>query len=81
MLLCREGSQIFAVSELCPHKNESMAYGMVFGGSLTCPHHQYRFDLRTGAWNVRRCPPVDTWPVLLHNGRVHVQMPGAADPS
>jgi len=75
-LLCRDARGVHAVQETCPHKNESMRYGVVMGTSITCPHHQWTFDLETGRCAVRRrCPPLRTLPVRIVDGRVHVQRP------
>lgn len=74
LLLCREGERVFAVDEICPHKQESMAYGVVFGGTITCPHHQYVFELETGRCQRRRCAPVMTYPVEVVAGEVFVQV-------
>ncbi len=65
ILVCRGEDGFFAVDELCPHKMESMAYGVVHGGRIICPHHQNSFDLQTGVCNIRRCAPLQTYPVEL----------------
>ncbi len=72
ILVCRGADGIYAVSEICPHKYESMAWGIVMGHTIICPHHQYGFDLRTGACDKRKCPPVDTRTVQVREGRVFV---------
>lgn len=60
VLICREGDELWAVDEICPHENQSMRFGVVFGGVITCPHHQYRFKLEDGSCN-KRCAPVQTY--------------------
>lgn len=81
VLLCRDGAHVFALTELCPHKGLSMAYGVVFDGALICPHHQYRFQLADGRCNQRRCEPVQTWDARIVEGRVWVRRPGTAPTS
>jgi nitrite reductase (NADH) small subunit len=73
ILLCRDRDEVFAVDEICPHKQLSMAYGVVFDGTITCPHHQYVFELGTGRCRRRRCAPVMTYPVELFDEVVFVQ--------
>lgn len=75
LLICRTHDGFYAVDEICPHKNESMQYGVIFDGTIICPHHQYGFDLQTGACNKRRCPPVDVYPCEARDGRVWVEVP------
>lgn len=75
LLVCRVGEdQVRAVDELCPHKLESMAYGVVFEGRLICPHHQYSFDLETGRCSQRRCEPVGVYPVKVLDGEVFIKV-------
>lgn len=74
VLLCREAGEVWAVDEICPHKQRSMAYGVVFGGKITCPHHQYEFDLDTGRCNRRRCAPVMTYEVEVFEDTVYVRV-------
>ena len=42
-----DGSLV-AVPGVCPHEDVSLADGDLDEGTLTCPGHGYRFDLRTG---------------------------------
>ena len=39
---------LVAVPGVCPHEDVSLASGDLDEGTLTCPGHGYRFDLRTG---------------------------------
>jgi nitrite reductase/ring-hydroxylating ferredoxin subunit len=56
-----DGSLV-AVPGVCPHEDVSLASGDLDEGTLTCPGHGYRFDLRTGrcghdpALELRRYP-------------------------
>ena len=72
VLVCRKDGEIFAVDAICPHENESMERGVIFQGQIICPHHQYRFDLKTGRCN-RRCAPVQTYEVKVVDGGVWVR--------
>jgi nitrite reductase/ring-hydroxylating ferredoxin subunit len=49
LLLTRVRSEVFAVSEHCPHLGFSMAKGCCVDGVIECPWHGSRFDVRTGA--------------------------------
>lgn len=39
---------LVAVPGVCPHEDVGLADGELADGTLTCPGHGYRFDLRTG---------------------------------
>lgn len=64
VLIVREGTRISAFDEVCPHKQLSMQHGVVHGGKLICPWHQYAFDFETGA-GPRRCPPATVFETAL----------------
>jgi nitrite reductase/ring-hydroxylating ferredoxin subunit len=49
LLLWREG-ELFALDDRCPHLGCALAGGSVEGYFLTCPCHDWRFDVRTGVF-------------------------------
>lgn len=73
LLLCRTAEGVSAVDEMCPHKMQSMAFGVVHEDSIICPHHQYKFDLQTGKSSMRRCPPVNVYDTYLVEDTVYVK--------
>ncbi len=79
LLVCRDQGEVYAVDEICPHKQRSMAYGVVFAGKLTCPHHQYEFELATGRCTRRRCAPVLTYEVEVVDAQVFVRLAEQGD--
>jgi nitrite reductase/ring-hydroxylating ferredoxin subunit len=48
VLLMKRYGQIFAVANCCPHLGCTLAGGSMDGYTLTCPCHDWRFDIRTG---------------------------------
>ena len=40
--------QIFALRDRCPHKGGPLSQGIVHGGRVTCPLHNWRIELATG---------------------------------
>jgi len=40
--------EVYAVQAECPHKRGPLADGLVGGGTLICPLHGWKFDLKTG---------------------------------
>jgi nitrite reductase/ring-hydroxylating ferredoxin subunit len=73
VLLCRSSDGVHALAEICPHKNESMKFGVVFMGKLICPHHQYGFHLDSGRCDKRRCEAVTTYEVEMVGDEVFVR--------
>lgn len=49
VLISRVDGKVCAFSAKCPHIGLSLAKGKIENGTITCPWHGSRFDLRTGA--------------------------------
>jgi nitrite reductase (NADH) small subunit len=41
--------EVFALLDRCPHKGGPLSQGIVHGRSVTCPLHNWRIDLASGA--------------------------------
>jgi nitrite reductase (NADH) small subunit len=48
IVLLRIKGTLFAVDNVCPHKNGEMAFGPLEGFHLYCPLHAWVFDVRDG---------------------------------
>jgi nitrite reductase/ring-hydroxylating ferredoxin subunit len=59
VLLMKRQGQIFALTNRCPHMGCALGGGSMDGFILTCPCHDWQFDIRTG-----RMTPEDTGIVL-----------------
>ncbi len=46
--LVRHKDEIYAIDDLCPHADASMAFGPVENGCIACPWHFAEFRLETG---------------------------------
>ena len=42
------GEEVFAYDNFCPHRGGPLGEGMVRNGCVTCPWHDWSFDLKTG---------------------------------
>ena len=62
--------RVFALVNRCPHKHGPLSQGIVHGHAVTCPLHNWRISLETGAalGDDRGCTP--TIPVKVDGGRV-----------
>jgi nitrite reductase (NADH) small subunit len=58
----REG-EVLAVQARCPHRGGPLADGLVGSGTVVCPLHAHRFDLRTGDPVGRECPALTTYAI------------------
>jgi 3-phenylpropionate/trans-cinnamate dioxygenase ferredoxin subunit len=65
----------YAVDNLCTHDNGPLGEGTLWNGTIECPRHGARFDVKTGA--VKALPavrPVGTYPVRLDGDEVSVDV-------
>ena len=61
--------EVFATSNSCPHRGGPLAEGIVHGTRVTCPLHNWVFDLNTGQ-AVGEDARIATYPVRIEAGRV-----------
>ena len=62
--------KVFALLDRCPHKHGRLSQGIVHGGAVACPLHNWRISLTTGEalGEDKGCTPVV--PVKVTAGRV-----------
>lgn len=63
---------VYALVNTCPHKQGPLSQGIVHGDSVSCPLHNWRISLRTGAalGDDEGCTP--TIPLKLDAGRIYL---------
>ena len=62
--------EVFATSDRCPHKNGPLSEGIVHGQKVTCPLHNWVFDLNTGEAQGADEGKIDTFPAKVEAGRI-----------
>ncbi|WP_332692573.1 nitrite reductase small subunit NirD [Devosia sp.] len=65
-----QDDQIFAIENRCPHKQGPLSEGIVHGASVTCPLHNWVFDLATGQALGADEGKVRTYPIDVVEGRI-----------
>ncbi len=69
--------EIFAIEDRCSHDDGELVEGELDEEdcAIECPRHGSRFDLRTGKpLNLPAYVPVDTFPVLVEDGVIRVEV-------
>ena len=64
-----EEDAVFATSNTCPHKGGPLSEGIVHGQSVTCPLHNWVFDLNTGQAQGEE-GVISTYPARVEAGRI-----------
>ena len=62
--------EVFALENRCAHKGGPLAEGIVHGAAVTCPLHNWVFDLATGKALGADEGQVRTFPVEVVDGRI-----------
>lgn len=74
VLLIREGDQVHAVIDRCPHAENSLQGGRIRKGRISCPLHGAMFDLGTGASLSALSPcGLTTFDTVVDGGRVRIR--------
>ena len=65
-----EEQTVFATSNVCPHKGGPLNEGIVHGHKVTCPLHNWVFDLETGEAQGADDGRIDTYLAKVEEGRI-----------
>ncbi len=65
-----QDDQVFAIDNQCPHKGGPLVEGIVHGASVTCPLHNWVFDLATGQAMGADVGHVATYAIKVTDGRI-----------
>ncbi|MEM7643124.1 MAG: nitrite reductase small subunit NirD [Pseudomonadota bacterium] len=69
--LFRTGADtVHALDDRCPHKGGPLSEGIVYGQAVTCPLHNWVFDLNTGVAQGADEGAVATYPCRVEDGRI-----------
>ena len=64
----------YALTNLCPHRGGPLGQGFLEGSEVSCPWHNYTFDVRTGENVVSADLKVERYDVKVEDGRVFVKV-------
>ena len=70
--------QVFALRDSCPHKGGPLSQGIVHGGTVTCPLHNWKIDLASGAAQGPDEGCAHSYPVKIEDGVVYLAFNAAA---
>ena len=63
---------LYAIEDTCLHAGGPLHEGTVDGTIVTCPWHQWQFDLKTGCTPLNHKVRLECYAVRVRNGRVEV---------
>jgi nitrite reductase (NADH) small subunit len=62
----------FAIDDHCPHMGASLAEGHVEQGCVSCPLHEWRFQIEDGTWCDDRRLSLDRFAVRIVDDEIQV---------
>ncbi|MGD0449871.1 MAG: Rieske (2Fe-2S) protein [Candidatus Bathyarchaeia archaeon] len=74
ILLVKQGGQIFAVSNICPHEGCSLDKGILYEYTVMCPCHGWKFDVRNGQFVENKLTTLATYRCKIENGKIYVEV-------
>ncbi len=66
-------NKVFAIDDKCPHKGGPLSNGIQHGESITCPLHNWVFDLNSGQAQGVDEGRVKTYTTKIENGRIFME--------
>jgi nitrite reductase/ring-hydroxylating ferredoxin subunit len=72
--LLNVGGTIYALEHSCPHQGGPIGEGDIEGMTITCPWHEWKFDIRTGANDKDPTILAKTYQVKVVDGLVLVEV-------
>lgn len=73
VVLVRSGGQVYALSDVCPHRGAPMHAGEVEDGCIICPLHGWAFSLETG--QMEGGPGLSIYSVTEEDGVIRLGRP------
>jgi nitrite reductase (NADH) small subunit/3-phenylpropionate/trans-cinnamate dioxygenase ferredoxin subunit len=73
--LVNAGGTFYALDNTCPHRGGPLGAGFVEERTVTCPWHNWRFDLASGQHVLSGKIRVDTFEVRVSGDDVQVRLP------
>jgi NAD(P)H-dependent nitrite reductase small subunit len=68
------GGTFHALANRCPHRGGPLGQGFVEGSQVSCPWHNYTFDVTTGENVASTDLKVRCYPVKVEDGQVYVKV-------
>jgi nitrite reductase (NADH) small subunit len=65
---------LFAIDNVCPHRGAPLNNGFVTDGYVTCPWHQWQFQLKDGICQNIPGAKVASYPVEVRDGAIWVNL-------
>jgi nitrite reductase (NADH) small subunit len=73
--LCNVDGKLHCIDGICPHAGGPLGQGNLHGNRVVCPWHAWEFDCRTGLIDSDDDAKVETYPVIVENSDIFLDLP------
>ena len=73
--VCNVDGALHCLEGVCPHAGGPLGQGNLNGNYVVCPWHGWEFDCRTGLNDSDEDVKLATFPVVVQDGVVHIDVP------
>lgn len=73
-VVCNVDGNLYCLTGTCPHAGGPLGQGSFNAGALVCPWHGWEFDCRTGVSDSNRRIKLGTFPVVLEDGIILIDV-------
>ncbi|MGA3060415.1 MAG: Rieske (2Fe-2S) protein [Candidatus Bathyarchaeia archaeon] len=74
VLLIKQGGQVFAIDNRCPHMGCCFSGGTLDGNVIICPCHDWRFNLKTGEYEDQPSIKLKMYDWKIESGKIWVKL-------
>ena len=74
VLLIKQGGQVFAIDNRCPHMGCCFSGGTLDGNVIICPCHDWRFNLKTGEYEDESSMKLTIYEWKIESGKIWVKL-------
>jgi nitrite reductase/ring-hydroxylating ferredoxin subunit len=72
--LFRAGDALHAIEDTCLHAGGPLHEGTLDGTTVTCPWHEWRFDVATGRCELNPMVSLARYPVRVNGGMIEIEV-------
>lgn len=69
-----DGDEVIVTDNSCPHASGNLSAGRLTGSVVTCPWHEWEFDLTTGSCVHSEHARITRYPVTVRDGFVYADV-------
>jgi NAD(P)H-dependent nitrite reductase small subunit len=66
------GGKFYAIENFCPHKAYPLADSTVYGNTVECDLHGWRFDVRTGECFKKKGCSIESYEVIVEDEMIKI---------